>query len=166
MLFTLPPSAIRTGLAAVALAALAALAACSSYPAGETIRSAAGDERTDGKGDLELQVTVRQVEGSILVTLVDEAGWNGTAPQIAGFAEQVTASPVIIMVDGLEPGLYAVKAFHDLNGNGEMDTNVMGIPSEPFAFSNNAAGNFGPPDFAAAAFDVTPGTTIHMMNID
>jgi uncharacterized protein (DUF2141 family) len=35
-------------------------------------------------------------------------------------------------------GEYAVKMFHDENGNGELDANFLGIPSEPYGFSNNA----------------------------
>lgn len=35
-------------------------------------------------------------------------------------------------------GEYAVKMFHDENGNGDLDTNFIGIPSEAYGFSNNA----------------------------
>ena len=31
---------------------------------------------------------------------------------------------------------------------------MMGIPNEPYAFSNNAPARFGPPDWEAAAFVV------------
>ena len=47
-----------------------------------------------------------------------------------------------------------MKSFHDLNGNGRMDSNPFGMPTEPFAFSNNARGNMGPAPWSAAAFDV------------
>lgn len=52
----------------------------------------------------------------------------------------------------LSEGRYAIKLFLDLNGNGEVDTNFLGVPKEPFGFSNNAMGKFGPPSFDAAAF--------------
>jgi uncharacterized protein (DUF2141 family) len=35
-----------------------------------------------------------------------------------------------------------------------MDRNLMGIPTEPIAFSNNAQGRMGPPDFAAVKLAV------------
>jgi len=44
--------------------------------------------------------------------------------------------------------------FHDLDGTGKLAKNFLGIPTEPYAFSNNASGNMGPPAFNAAAFDV------------
>ena len=62
-------------------------------------------------------------------------------------------NPVLCFRD-VAPGRYAVKLFHDRNGDGELATNLFGIPSEPFGFSNNAPAQFGPPAFADAAFDV------------
>jgi uncharacterized protein (DUF2141 family) len=41
----------------------------------------------------------------------------------------------------------AVAAYHDANGNGELDRNALGIPSERYGFSNNARGITGPPTF-------------------
>ena len=58
-------------------------------------------------------------------------------------------------IDDLPFGRYAISAYHDENGNGELDTGLFGIPSEDYGFSNNARGGFGPPDFADAAFDFT-----------
>ena len=54
------------------------------------------------------------------------------------------------------PGRYGIKLFHDVDGDGVMATNIMGFPTEPFGFSNNAPVRMGPPDFAAAAFAVGP----------
>lgn len=38
--------------------------------------------------------------------------------------------------DGLAPGVYAISVLHDENGNGVMDTSILGIPREGFGFSN------------------------------
>ena len=54
-------------------------------------------------------------------------------------------------------GTYALAIFQDLNGNGKMDTNILGVPTEPYGFSAGAAARFGPPAFDAAAFDVASG---------
>jgi uncharacterized protein (DUF2141 family) len=42
-----------------------------------------------------------------------------------------------ISFDGLPKGEYAVSLAHDENGNGKLDVNVFGIPSEPYGFSKN-----------------------------
>lgn len=36
----------------------------------------------------------------------------------------------------IAPGMYAVKIYQDLNGNGVLDRNIFGRPQEPYAFSN------------------------------
>ncbi len=51
----------------------------------------------------------------------------------------------------LPQGTYAVAVFLDVNNNGKLDRNMFYFPSEPYGFSNNAKGSFGPPDFDSAA---------------
>jgi len=50
------------------------------------------------------------------------------------------------------PGEYAVVVFFDRNGNGELDTGMLGIPKEKIGFSNNARGRFGPAKWDGARF--------------
>ena len=95
---------------------------------------------------------VRAVQGAILGGLYSESGWNGDAVATAGVPVE-DENPVLCFRD-VAPGRYAVKLFHDRNGDGDLATNLFGIPSEPFGFSNNAPAQFGPPAFADAAFDV------------
>jgi uncharacterized protein (DUF2141 family) len=57
-----------------------------------------------------------------------------------------------IVISEVPEGEYAVSVFHDLNGNGELDTNAIGIPGEPYGFSNDARGRFGPPKFKYTKF--------------
>jgi uncharacterized protein (DUF2141 family) len=63
----------------------------------------------------------------------------------------VKATPTeLTVVFHLKPGEYALSAIHDKNENDELDTNLIGIPTEPYGFSNNAVGIFGPPSFDKA----------------
>mgnify|MGYP003572328091 CR=1 FL=1 len=50
---------------------------------------------------------------------------------------------------------YAIAAYHDANGNQELDKNFFGVPKEGYGFSNNARATFGPPSFEKAAFSFT-----------
>lgn len=50
-----------------------------------------------------------------------------------------------ILFYSIPKGEYAILAFHDLNSNGKLDRNFLGIPSEPYAFSNNVKGFLGLP---------------------
>jgi uncharacterized protein (DUF2141 family) len=59
---------------------------------------------------------------------------------------------VQLVFENIPPGEYAISVMHDVNNNGELDKNAMGIPKEGFGFSNDAAGTFGPPGFDKAKF--------------
>ncbi len=65
----------------------------------------------------------------------------------------------------LPPGQYAMSIFHDVNGNGELDTNFIGMPKEPIAMSNNAKAKFGPPKYEDAVFDVVLEPVIQRVKI-
>ena len=51
----------------------------------------------------------------------------------------------------LEPGRYAAVAVDDEDGDGKLGENFLGVPTEPYGFSNAAQGFLGPPTFDAAA---------------
>ena len=51
-------------------------------------------------------------------------------------------------------GNYAISVFHGVNNNGKLDTNFLGIPTEPYGFSNNPKGLFGPPSYEQAMMKI------------
>lgn len=57
----------------------------------------------------------------------------------------------------LPTGTFAISIFHDINGDEKLNTNFIGIPKEPYGFSN-AKGTFGPPSFEKASF-IMPGSS-------
>lgn len=63
----------------------------------------------------------------------------------------------ICVFRGLSPGPYAVAAMHDENGNGKLDTNFFGVPTEGWATSNNVTHAMHAPDFAESKFLVAAG---------
>ncbi len=92
--------------------------------------------------------------GAIMVALYDQATYNGGQPVRVAQVD-VAAGQHSVTFENLAAGDYGVKAFHDLNGNGRMDTNPFGMPVEPYAFSNNAVGNMGPAGWDRAKFAVS-----------
>ncbi|GGD20817.1 DUF2141 domain-containing protein [Aureimonas glaciei] len=60
-----------------------------------------------------------------------------------------------IVFSGLKPGTFAISALHDENDNGKLDTNLIGIPKEGIAVSNDAMPKFSAPRFAETAFALT-----------
>lgn len=101
-----------------------------------------------------------QPKGTVMMALYDEAAdYDSDANPRYGQAEVVDGKAIITFTD-LPEGEYGLKAFHDTDGDGRMSFNPFGMPTEPFAFSNNAVGNMGPATWDAAKFTVTaPATT-------
>lgn len=111
-------------------------------------------------GELTLTISeIRSTTGQLLVSVVNsEAGWDGQAPPVAARKIAVTGKEVVLKFD-LPAGSYAVQVLHDENDNGNLDMNIMGIPTEGYGFSNN------PPVmrrafFSESRFDIgeTPST--------
>ena len=56
-------------------------------------------------------------------------------------------------------GPFAVSVFHDKDGDRELDSGVLGIPSEAYGFSADARSTFGPPKFDEARLELAAGET-------
>jgi uncharacterized protein (DUF2141 family) len=54
--------------------------------------------------------------------------------------------------EDIAPGTYALVVVHDENMDGKLDTNLLGIPTEGYGFSNDATALLGSPSFSAASF--------------
>ena len=103
--------------------------------------------------DLTVQVSdVKAGQGTIMVAVYTADGFLKKPVKGSGAAAD-TAGNTIVFKD-LPEGDYALAVYHDANSNGKMDSNMMGIPTEDYAFSNNAVGKFGPPKFDAAKFSL------------
>lgn len=84
-------------------------------------------------------------------------------PMEADRAVQRTFSPIeddeaTCRFEGLAPGDYALSVMHDEDGDGEIDKNFFGIPTEGWATSNDAPPRaFGPPKWEDAKIDFDGG---------
>jgi len=70
---------------------------------------------------------------------------------------------VTILLNNVEIGKYAIVVFQDENSDGKMNTSFMGKPKELNGFSNDAKGNFGPPEFKNAVFNVIENKVINLI---
>lgn len=105
-------------------------------------------------GELTVEVSgVAQAKGDILVAVFDQKGqWLRRAK----LSQKVVAAEgkVSVVFENLPEGEYALSAIHDVNANGRLDSNAIGIPNEPYGFSNDAAGSFGPPSYDDAKISI------------
>ena len=89
--------------------------------------------------DLNVNLTdIRAQTGVIKVGLVDSvAAWDGAAKPVQGTGGAPSGDSQTFTFKDLAPGTYAVMITHDENGNGKLDTNMLGMPTEGYGFSNN-----------------------------
>jgi uncharacterized protein (DUF2141 family) len=107
--------------------------------------------------DLAVTFDIEEPRGQLMVALyATEADYDLNRPQVAEVASASAKGPLTVTFKNLAPGRYAVKSFHDVNGDGKMSQNPFGRPTEPFGFSNNAPVRMGAPSWAEAAFEVGP----------
>lgn len=101
---------------------------------------------------------VTKREGVVLLALFDsKAAYDANTDPVRTLNLPASGGNFSVTLAGLPPGIYAVKSFHDRDANGKMNFNPLGMPLEPYGFSNNARAPFGPPSWRRAAFEVKSG---------
>jgi len=108
----------------------------------------------------DLEVAVEQVSGSngkIKLMLFDrEEGFRKEDKARQVLTLPVAGGTVSGTFRDLPPGRYAVIAYHDENGDGQLNRRFGMFPTEGYGLSNNKMPS-GPPKFKDAAFDVSEG---------
>ena len=107
---------------------------------------------------------VSRLQGATLMVAVftEPASWlrqPQTGRRFPLGADAATGKLTVVLKN-LPDGPLALSLFQDANGNGRLDMNAMGLPTEPYGFSNNAAGNFGPPQFEQAVLTPAAGVPV------
>jgi uncharacterized protein (DUF2141 family) len=100
-------------------------------------------------------------EGSVLMALYDSEDTHMEKPFKTAKAKFVEGKAVIT-VDNLPAGEYSFSYFHDLDGDDEIDKNMMGIPKEPYGFSNGQSGTFGPPSYSDSKIMIEKNTNLNI----
>jgi uncharacterized protein (DUF2141 family) len=99
--------------------------------------------------------------GKVLVALFDsEETFLKKNKELKGISVLIENNKATAVFKGVQKGEYALSLFHDKNNNNKLDTNFVGIPKEPYAFSNNATGFMGPPKFEESKVLVDSNKTI------
>lgn len=126
-------------------------------PTGAEVEAPIGE----GTASIVFEVTVSDAEGAVMIALFDDPdAYDGDGEPARAVRVPADALEKRIRFSDLKPGEYAARAFHDRNGDGLLNTNPFGLPTEPFAFSGGAIARFGPPPFSEAKIDAPSGITI------
>ena len=96
---------------------------------------------SDQKGKMVLEVNnIRESKGAIRVAVYFEQkgrDWLNTPMQQVEITQFEANLPAHLVLKDMPVGHYAIKLFHDINDNKQIDMDENGLPQEPFAFSSN-----------------------------
>lgn len=103
-------------------------------------------------GNLTIIVSgLKNNRGDVKIGLFNsEESYQGKKKKFKGAILKIEQKKAIWTVKNIPFGFYAIKTFHDEDGDDQIDTNFIGFPTESYGFSNNVKGFFGPPSFEKA----------------
>ena len=118
-------------------------------------------ENQQRMSNFELKIEgIDKIEGEIRIALFNsEKKYNEKENPLYAVVLPVDNSIITWTQDSLSFGEYAIAVYHDKNVNGELDSNLLGIPKEAYGFSNNARGRFGPASWKDAHFKIDSDTS-------
>jgi len=106
--------------------------------------------------------------GILRLGLYDAARYpDDDSKPIASADVTAVAGETVITLHGIPPGTYAIQTFQDVNANDKMDTSWLGLPLEPFGFSQDATPFLSKPSFDDVKFTLAAGDNsqvIHLQN--
>lgn len=121
------------------------------------------------QGTVQLEIIgLETLEGQLIVRVYSrEDAWlseDFVLEKKVALANWPQDKPMVFTLE-LPQGEYALSVFHDQDGNGRMKRYPMGMPAEPVVMSNNALGNFGPPKFKDARFELGDEVVVQRLDI-
>ncbi|WKL50215.1 DUF2141 domain-containing protein [Flavobacterium pectinovorum] len=99
--------------------------------------------------------------GSVKVGLYNSEG-TFLKTVYKSLSSEIKNDKAVVTFENLPAGEYAISTYHDENNNGKLDKNMMGIPTEDYAASNNAKGFMGPPAYKDAKFVINKDSKIEI----
>ena len=72
----------------------------------------------------------------------------------------ITGPTALCTFEGVAPGAYAIAVMHDENGDGKLDKNFFGVPTEGYGVSNNRTHALRNPSWDESRFVLEPGKNL------
>jgi len=104
-----------------------------------------------------IQLTLKNIDttqGSIRIAVYDSPqAFEQQGETVYGTVIAITGPEETVQIPQLSYGTYVIAVYHDVNNNGKLDKTLLGIPKEPYAFSNNPIVKWSPPTYMACSFE-------------
>ncbi len=100
-----------------------------------------------------VEVVTSTAGGRVYVAAYDSADGFENQEFVSNASTQLSGQSVRTELDLQLPeaGHYVLAAFQDLNGNGELDRNFFGVPTEPYGFAKVPPSKWRAPAFGEIA---------------
>ncbi|MFK7966310.1 MAG: DUF2141 domain-containing protein [Burkholderiaceae bacterium] len=110
------------------------------------IALAAAGMSAAGAMDVTIEVSnVESAEGNLNVAIYDNAADLEKRSTYRAKRQPAAQGKMEIVFKDMPAGEYGVMLYQDINGNNELDTNLLGIPTEPWSASLLGRSVFGAP---------------------
>lgn len=101
-------------------------------------------------------LNIKDITGEMVVSVYNnDRDWLIEGKEYWKKSFEVTSSAMEVKIENLPSGDYAIALFQDVNSDTEFNTNKLGIPKEPYGFSNNLRPIFKSPPFDKAILSST-----------
>ena len=117
---------------------------------------------------LTIKITnIEKVKGEIKIGIFN-SGTNflkeGAA--IKNYSVKVENNTALLTIKDLPKGEYAITMYHDQNSDNECNRNFIGIPKEPYGFSNNVKPKMSAPKYDECKFTFEENKTLNIKLIN
>lgn len=104
---------------------------------------------------------IKNIEGTLEIGLFDNGErFLEEGQAYKSISVKVESSSETVVIENLPAGTYAISLYHDKNSDGKCNRNFFGIPTEPYAFSNNFRPKFSAPSFEDCEFTLNSNHSI------
>jgi uncharacterized protein (DUF2141 family) len=111
---------------------------------------------------------IKHSTGNLAARVYNKDNWLSDAPimtKVLPMPSNYKGEPLQINIE-LEAGQYAFAVYHDVDGNGAMNKNFIGLPAEPVGLSNDHRPRFGPPRYKKAELSINADTKKISITLD
>lgn len=114
------------------------------------------------KYDIEVVVSnINTQQGNIELAVFDNSEvFLQKNKSIKKYSKPIRGNSIKIKVKNLPEGHYAISLYHDINSDKVCNLNALGIPKEPYGFSNNLKPGFKRPKFKDCKIELKENTSI------
>jgi len=110
---------------------------------------------------------IKEAKGTIEVGVFNTTdGFLEEGKAFKTYSIPVNGKTITYTIKDLPEGNYAISMFQDKNTDGKCNLNFIGIPKEPYGFSNNFKPKFSAPSFKDCSFSLISDKTLNINLID